>query len=72
MTICKRYVESSEYHEDAHHEIHHYPNGGFYNHYDVQKDRCIKYRPVCIAGPFSSFEDAHAMMKKHRPAARML
>lgn len=72
MTICKRYVESSEYHEDAHHEIHHYPNGGFYNHYDVQQDRCIKYRPVCIAGPFSSFEEANAMMKKHRPAARML
>lgn len=72
MTICKRFVQSSEYHKAEYHEIHHYLNGGFYNHYDVQPDRCIKFRPMSIAGPFSSFEEALAMMKKHRPTARML
>ena len=72
MTICKRFIQSSEYHRDEYHEIHHYPNGGFYNHYDVQKDCCIQFRPMCIAGPFSSFEEAHAMLMKHRPSSRML
>ncbi len=72
MTICKRYIEHSDFHEDEYHEIHHYPNGGFYNHYDVQTNACILYRPVCIAGPFASFEEAHAALMKHRPTARML
>ncbi len=72
MTICKRYVESSEYSEDKYHEITQHPNGYYYNYYDAQPNTCIRYRAMCIAGPFATLEEAQAMMKKHRPTARML
>lgn len=66
MTICKRYYLNDP---DECIEIVH-EAGRFFIHYNVLTFFGAR-RAACTAGPFQTYEEAHATLKKHRPTIRM-